>query len=439
MNKKKWLCIFLCTALGMTALLGGFPAFGERKVSNSKRPVVVLDPGHGGGEAGAWAKHNGITYKEEEINWKISNYTMQELQKAGNIEVHLTRSYHQRMGLRARVEVAKSLEADLLVSQHINSSPSASPRGASVMISRGTYRPYLVKKEKKFGSYVMEELGNLGIHRRFPETGGMEYRMSENNSRYPNGGLRDYYGIVASSVEMDLPGVIIEHAFISSPMDAKEFLSSDAKLRRLAKADARAILRYCKTLPQEEIPTPQPDPEPGKKNGWYKENGHQYYYENGKKIKNKLLFLKAGISYVDKEGKRQYGWQEFKGKTYYFKPDGIAHCNWMNDHGTWYYFDIQAGYLYKDKLMKMGNGDIYYMDKNGVRFNKGFRTIKSGKKSHTYFFGPDGKARKGWMKLNKKWYYFTKNAGVMLKNTKVKSSSGKIYKFNSKGVCTNRK
>lgn len=439
MNKKKWLCIFLCTALGMTALLGGFPAFGEKKVSNSKRPVVVLDPGHGGGEAGAWAKHNGITYKEEEINWKISNYTMQELQKAGNIEVHLTRSYHQRMGLRARVEVAKSLGADLLVSQHINSSPSVSPRGASVMISRGTYRPYLAKEEKKFGSYVMEELGNLGIHRRFPETGGMEYRMSENNSRYPNGGLRDYYGIVASSVEMDLPGVIIEHAFISSPMDAKEFLSSDAKLRRLAKADARAILRYCKTLPQEEIPTPQPDPEPGKKNGWYKENGHQYYYENGKKIKNKLLFLKAGISYVDKEGKRQYGWQEFKGKTYYFKPDGIAHCNWMNDHGTWYYFDIQAGYLYKDKLMKMGNGDIYYMDKNGVRFNKGFRTIKSGKKSHTYFFRPDGKARKGWMKLNKKWYYFTKNAGVMLKNTKVKSSSGKIYKFNSKGVCTNRK
>lgn len=439
MNKKKWLCIFLCTALGMTALLGGFPAFGERKVSNSKRPVVVLDPGHGGGEAGAWAKHNGITYKEEEINWKISNYTMQELQKAGNIEVHLTRSYRQRMGLRDRVEVAKNLEADLLVSQHINSSPSASPRGASVMISRGTYRPYLAKKEKKFGSYIMEELGNLGIHRRFPETGGMEYRMSENNSRYPNGSLRDYYGIVASSVEMDLPGVIIEHAFISSPMDAKEFLSSDAKLRRLAKADARAILRYCKTLPQEEIPTPQPDPEPGKKNGWYKENGHQYYYENGKKIKNKLLFLKAGISYVDKEGKRQYGWQEFKGKTYYFKPDGIAHCNWMNDHGTWYYFDIQAGYLYKDKLMKMGNGDIYYMDKNGVRFNKGFRTIKSGKKSHTYFFRPDGKARKGWMKLNKKWYYFTKNAGVMLKNTKVKSSSGKIYKFNSKGVCTNRK
>lgn len=377
MNKKKWLCIFLCTALGMTALLGGFPAFGEKKVSNSKRPVVVLDPGHGGGEAGAWAKHNGITYKEEEINWKISNYTMQELQKAGNIEVHLTRSYHQRMGLRARVEVAKSLGADLLVSQHINSSPSVSPRGASVMISRGTYRPYLAKEEKKFGSYVMEELGNLGIYRRFPETGGMEYRMSENNSRYPNGGLRDYYGIVASSVEMDLPGVIIEHAFISSPMDAKEFLSSDAKLRRLAKADARAILRYCKTLPQEEIPTPQPDPEPGKKNGWYKENGHQYYYENGKKIKN--------------------------------------------------------------KLMKMGNGDIYYMDKNGVRFNKGFRTIKSGKKSHTYFFRPDGKARKGWMKLNKKWYYFTKNAGVMLKNTKVKSSSGKIYKFNSKGVCTNRK
>lgn len=377
MNKKKWLCIFLCTALGMTALLGGFPAFGERKVSNRKRPVVVLDPGHGGGEAGAWAKHNGITYKEEEINWKISNYTMQELQKAGNIEVHLTRSYHQRMGLRDRVEVAKSLEADLLVSQHINSSPSASPRGASVMISRGTYRPYLAKKEKKFGSYIMEELGNLGIHRRFPETGGMEYRMSENNSRYPNGGLRDYYGIVASSVEMDLPGVIIEHAFISSPMDAKEFLSSDAKLRRLAKADARAIIRYCETLPKKEVPSSKPEQKPIKKNGWSKENGHVYYYKSGKKVKNKLI--------------------------------------------------------------KMENGDVYYVDKNGIRFNKGFRTIKSGEKAYTYFFKSNGKAQKKWMKLNQNWYYFTSKAGVMLQDTQVKSSSGKVYKFDSKGVCINRK
>ena len=88
--KKKWLCILLSTVLGITALLGGFQTFGKTKVENVKRPVVVLDPGHGGTEGGAWATHGGITYKEEEINWKISNYTMQELQKEASCIIQIS-------------------------------------------------------------------------------------------------------------------------------------------------------------------------------------------------------------------------------------------------------------------------------------------------------------------------------------------------------------
>ena len=498
MKKKKWPCL-LAAVLILAGSAGGFSVFGDREVRAVKKHVVVLDPGHGGGETGAWAWHNGVLYKEEEINWKISNYTMQELAREGDIEVHLTRSYQEQLGLRARVQRAKDYGADLLVSQHVNSVESPTPRGASVMISKGTYRPYLAQKEKLFGSYVMEELGKLGIYQRFPETGGMEYRMTENDSRYPNGALRDYYGIVASSVEMDLPGVIIEHAFISNASDVKNYLSSDAKLRRLAQADARAIIRYCDQLPDEE---PDSSPEETKKNGWYKENGDYYYYENDKKVKNKLLFLKPGIYLVGKDGKRQYGWQEFEGKQYFFKEDGIAHCNWMNDNGTWYYFDITYGfmykdiamvsqsgdvylfgkdgkrlrgwcelkgkeyfvgpkgyalrgmqkvngkyyyfhptkaYLYKNKKITMKNGDIYYVDQKGVRYNKGFKTLKTKGKSSTYFFQLNGKARKGWMKLNLKWYYFHPDTGAMYKNTKLKTSNGKIYKFNSQGVCTNRR
>ncbi|MDO4338116.1 MAG: N-acetylmuramoyl-L-alanine amidase [Eubacteriales bacterium] len=500
MKKMKRLgCALLAAAIGFTAVWGSAPALAGDTVRTLKKHVVVLDPGHGGGEAGARATHNGVTYKEEEINWKISNYTLQELAKHTEIEVHLTRTYNQRMGLRERVQVAKNYDADLLVSQHINASESPQPHGASVMISKGTYRPSLAAKEKLFGSYVMEELGKLGIYRRFPETGGMEYRMSENNSTYPNGKLRDYYGIVASSVEMNLPGVIIEHAFITNASDAKKYLSSDSKLRKVAKADADAIVRYCDQLPDEYL---EDDPDGKGKNGWYEEDGDTYYYENGKKVTNKLLFLLPGIYYVNEEGKRQYGWQEFEGKQYFFKEDGVAHCNWMNDNGTWYYFNQKYGYLYKDialvsgsgnvylfdkdgkrmsgwctykgqkyyvgekgyalrgfqkvggkyyyfdpkkaylytnKKITLSNGDIYYVDKNGVRFNKGFKTLKSGGKSYTYFFQTNGKAKKGWMKLNGKWYYFTKKSGVMLKSTTTTSSKGVVYKFNSKGVCTNRK
>ena len=40
--------------------------------------------------------------------------------------------------------------------------------------------------------------------------------------------------------------------------------------------------------------------------------------------KNKILNLEDGIYYVDKTGKRQYGWQTVKEKTYYFQKDGKA-------------------------------------------------------------------------------------------------------------------
>lgn len=69
----------------------------------------------------------------------------------------------EQKGLSERVMIAKQYHADLLVSQHINDSESSSPNGASVMISKGTYRPKLAVQEKLFGSYVVEELKKLGL------------------------------------------------------------------------------------------------------------------------------------------------------------------------------------------------------------------------------------------------------------------------------------
>ena len=158
--------------------------------------------------------------------------------------------------------------------------------GASVMISKGTYRPKLAVQEKLFGSYVVEELKKLGLRIRFPETKGMEYRMSESGSKYPNGKPRDYYGIVAQSVEANIPGVIIEHAFISNRSDVTRFLSSNAKLKKIGQADANAIVRYCKQLPDKvitETPTPTPTPVPSEPEKFWKEkNGDYYYYIKGK-------------------------------------------------------------------------------------------------------------------------------------------------------------
>ena len=176
---------------------------------------------------------------------------MQELQKYPNIEVHMTRNnQNQFVGLVDRVLIAKSYQADLLVSQHINSADTPYAKGASVLVSSGTYRPYLAETEKLFGRYVIDELGKLGISKRFSAQGGMEYRLSSDGSVYPNGARRDYYAIVAQSVQQDLPGVIIEHAFVSSPSDAYNFFPHQQPAE---KAGTGRCQSYCPLLQQNKV------------------------------------------------------------------------------------------------------------------------------------------------------------------------------------------
>ena len=57
---------------------------------------------------------------------------------------------------------------------------------------------------------------------------------------------QDYYGIVRNGVANDMLSMIIEHCFISSPLDISKVLSTTAGRRKLGQADATAIAEYYK-------------------------------------------------------------------------------------------------------------------------------------------------------------------------------------------------
>ena len=78
---------------------------------------------------------------------------------------------------------------------------------------------------------------------------------------------------------------------------------------------------------------------------------------------------------------------------------------------------------------------------NGVRFNGGFKTIRENGAYNTYYFQKNGQAKKGWLRLNGKKYYFYPSgdkAGVCAKNTKIRTASGMIYVFDKNGVYVRR-
>mgnify|MGYP003300324087 CR=1 FL=1 len=58
---------------------------------------------------------------------------------------------------------------------------------------------------------VLKKLNDIGVANR-----GFLLRRSENNTRYNDGSLADYYSIVRRGVVSRIPSVIIEHGYITS-------------------------------------------------------------------------------------------------------------------------------------------------------------------------------------------------------------------------------
>lgn len=93
------------------------------------RPIVVLDPGHGGVDPGAIGE-GGVF--EKDVVLAFANELRINLEKTGAVEVRMTRDGDSFLSLRQRVEVARGYGADLFVSIHADSAPQDYVRGATV-------------------------------------------------------------------------------------------------------------------------------------------------------------------------------------------------------------------------------------------------------------------------------------------------------------------
>lgn len=209
------------------------------------RVVVVLDPGHDARHCGAAG--NGL--REEELTLRIAQYCKEELEQYRNVTVYMTRNdgncpdpRGNGYCMKTRCNYAASVGADLLVSIHIDAG-SLTRSGAMVIVAKnGVYRDDLSTKTHAVGEKILDELTKLGLASR-----GLYVRMSDSSDEeyhYPNGAVADWYAITRDSIKVGVPGIIVEHCFISNPSDVANFLSSEEKLKNLGVADATGIARY---------------------------------------------------------------------------------------------------------------------------------------------------------------------------------------------------
>ena len=383
--------------------------------------VIVLDPGHGGYDGGA-ENQNGISSESEsKLTLKIANYVKQELEKSSQFVVYMTRTDDSYVGLSERVNYAASKNADILVSLHLNSADSKTANGAEILVPRtGRYNSKIAENAGQLAQDILKKLVSLGLYNR-----GLVYRDSASGTKYPDGSTADYYAIVRQGLQAGIPSIIVEHAFISSTVDAK-FLDSEADLQKIGRADAEGIAQYFGvTLSNSSNNNSNSNSGDSDKNGWVKENRNWYYYKSNakqtgwQKINGKWYYLNAnGVMqtywylengkyyFLGANGSVRTGWQNIWGKYYHFDSDGVMQTGWQKIDGAWYYFGnenngaMQVGW-------QMVDHEYYYIVDSGV-----MQTYWRKIDGNYYFFGANGVRRTGWQKIWGKWYYLDEN-GVM--------------------------
>ncbi len=101
----------------------------KQQARHALKPLIVIDPGHGGKDSGAIGA-SGI--KEKHITLRYAKKLRDALRSSGRYRVKLTRTDNRYLLLQERVNVARKHNADMFISLHADSNPNRTARGFSV-------------------------------------------------------------------------------------------------------------------------------------------------------------------------------------------------------------------------------------------------------------------------------------------------------------------
>lgn len=104
------------------------PIYGAPQAAG--RPIVVIDPGHGGSDPGAISVSGEVS--EKQLTLELARELRDRLVERGRVRVAMTRNDDRYLSLEQRAEVARRTGASLFISLHIDSAPNPLARGASI-------------------------------------------------------------------------------------------------------------------------------------------------------------------------------------------------------------------------------------------------------------------------------------------------------------------
>jgi N-acetylmuramoyl-L-alanine amidase len=94
------------------------------------RPIVLIDPGHGGRDPGATGVSGNS--REKDLTLAMARELADVLEQRGRVRVALTREQDRYLTLEQRAGIARRLQAGLFLSLHMDSAPNPLAKGATV-------------------------------------------------------------------------------------------------------------------------------------------------------------------------------------------------------------------------------------------------------------------------------------------------------------------
>jgi N-acetylmuramoyl-L-alanine amidase len=230
----------------------------SNKRKNGK-PVVVIDPGHGGIDPGATSL-SGL--KEKDVVFAFSGALAERLRKTGRYKVHLTRTIDTYIALRERVALARKFEGDLFLSVHADSLPgrySTRISGATVYTlseeASDEEARQIANKENRSDIIAgvalpekEDEVTGILIDLAMRETKNLSITFADLVLDNLNGHtplMKKAHRFAGFRVlkAPDVPSVLIELGYMSNPADV-ENMTSEAWRKKVSKALVRSIDHY---------------------------------------------------------------------------------------------------------------------------------------------------------------------------------------------------
>lgn len=260
-------------------------------VTHAKEYVVVIDPGHGGKDAGAL----GVRTNEKNINLKVARKLQKMLHDGmDDVKVVMTRDDDRFIPLQRRADIANNKHADIFISIHANSISKKSPmhkriNGAAVYTLgldksdanlsvamrenevmkmeddyTSTYQGFDPSSSESYIAFEMMQHKNMDQSIALAEA--VQNQLVRHAGRKNNGVRQAPFWVL---VRTGMPAILVELDFICNPA-METFMSSDAGSTKLAQAIYNGLERYrtsssvatSKTNPKPHpVPKAQLEPE----------------------------------------------------------------------------------------------------------------------------------------------------------------------------------